>query len=70
MDARDDLWPENAEAWNLFHRVCSRFTNEFQMVPVLVQKVIADLEPEDAIELAERRTLIYDTVGPPTPKKS
>lgn len=69
MEAYDGLQPENREAWGLFKRLCSRFTHEFHVVPVLMERAIAEMEFDDAVELSQRLSVIYDGLYPPKPEK-
>lgn len=70
MDAYDDLRPENKEAWALYKQLCTRFTHEFHIAPVLMQKAVAELDFDEAATLAQRLTVIYDTLYPPKPEKA
>jgi hypothetical protein len=64
----EGLDPENREAWQLFGSIVSRLTLEIPgVVGPMFAKVIRDLNSEDAIELVQRLSVIYDTVIPPKP---
>lgn len=56
---------ENADAWRWFHRVFSRFTVDTHVAHVLLTRLIAEREFEDASELMERFTILYDALQPP-----
>ena len=68
-DAFDQVWPENVEAWSLYRRLCSRFTYDFHVVPVLLKKAVEERDTDESIELTERLSMIYDVVNPPPKKK-
>lgn len=70
MDAYEQLSEENRSAWGLFRRICSRFTSEFGVIPVLIEKAVADAPFDEAMELTERFSLIYDICHPPKPTKT
>lgn len=56
---------ENAEAWRLFHKLFSRFTVDTHTAAVLLEKLIAERETDDAFDLMDRFTLLYETLHPP-----
>lgn len=63
--ARLDDDPENADAWRLFHKLFSRFTVDTHTASVLLEKLIAERDTDDAFDLMDRFTLLYDTLHPP-----
>lgn len=58
----DGLWPENARAWDLFHRVVCRFTMETRSVG---QVLLATLEDDaDPLDTVERMQIMYEALVP------
>ena len=49
--------------------MCSRFTSEFGVIPVLIDRATAEASFEEAADLVERFSLIYDVCYPPKPAK-
>lgn len=65
-----DLAPENADAWQLFFRVTSRFAADLHCVNAVLARVLDSLDGDEALDLLERLSLIYDTLCPPPEPKS
>jgi hypothetical protein len=63
--ALDALWPENADAWRVFHQVVSRFTVEFHLGGEALRRLTGELEADAFEALLERLSLIYDLLYPP-----
>lgn len=64
-DALDGLWPENRHAWTLYRRIVSRFTYDTHSIGALIVRAMDGLEPEDAFDLVERLSVIYQELVPP-----
>jgi tetrahydromethanopterin S-methyltransferase subunit C len=64
----EDLDPDNREAWQLFGRIVSRLTMDVPgLVTPIMDRMVADLASDDALDLLQRLSVIYDTVIPPKP---
>jgi hypothetical protein len=64
----EDLDPDNREAWQLFGRIVSRLTMDVPgLVTPILELIVADLASDDALDLLQRLSAIYDTVIPPKP---
>lgn len=63
------LAPENTEAWCKFRRWVSRFGMDFDTLGVLFAKACEGLNEDEATELHERLSLIYDVCYPPRDPK-
>lgn len=59
---------ENWEAWQLFHRVFTRCSVDTHVASVLVARLLNERETNDAFDLMERFTLLYDILQPPPEK--
>jgi hypothetical protein len=62
--ALGDLWPENAQAWDLFKRLATRFVVDAGLAASVFQRLTEDLDVDEMQELVERLTVIYDLVMP------
>lgn len=54
----------NREAWSLYRQVVSRFTMDTQAVPVVLQRLTADLDADEFAETLARFEILYDAVCP------
>jgi hypothetical protein len=64
--ALEGLWPENAEAWRIFHQVVSRFTHDLQAGGEALRRLTAGVtDVDDYEDLLARLALIYDLLYPP-----
>jgi hypothetical protein len=61
----EDIAPENAEAWGLFQRISCRFAAEFQTASAFLARVLDGMDGDDALDLLDRLSLIFDAVCPP-----
>lgn len=67
-DALEGLWPENAEAWRIFHVAVTRFTVDLHAGNEALRRLTAHLDetdPEAFSDLLARLGLIYDLLYPP-----
>ena len=61
---------DNARAWHLGHVICSRFTGDAHCVGLVLDRLTADLGPDDFADLVQRLTLMYAELNPlPTTTK-
>lgn len=58
------LAPENADAWQCYHRLCTRFAVETQSVGVLLAHELAERPAEERDELVRRLAVLYDVFVP------
>lgn len=66
LDAIEQLAPENAEAWRLFHQIATRFGADLHgIAAVTLERLTAHLDREAFGETVERLAIIYDWVYPP-----
>ncbi len=64
----EELDSENSEAWRLFGRLVSRLTMDVPgLVTPILERIVSDLDRDDALDLLQRLSVIYDTVIPPKP---
>ena len=63
--AVDGLNDEDAEAWETFQRVYTRFTVDWQLVPDRLRLETAGWAPDDVLDLHERLAIIYHELYPP-----
>lgn len=68
--ALEALDPENRVAWTCYRQVVTRFTCATATVPLALDRLTRDLEPDDFSDLLARLTLIYDEVNPVAPVPS
>lgn len=68
-EALQALWPENLEAWTLFHRLACRVSADYQMTSPVLAAVLRERDAEESLDLLDRFATIYDLVYPPPPKK-
>ncbi len=64
-DAVASLDPDNAEAWHLYGRVCTRFAVDFGMVPDVLRPLVAGWSPDAVADLFDRFAVMYDVLQPP-----
>lgn len=65
--ALEDLWPENAEAWRLYHSLVSRFVADLGAGAEALRRATSGVADGEAwAELLERLSLIYDLLCPPS----
>ena len=62
--AQANLWPENAEAWAIFVSVARRFVADVHLGAYVLERQLADYTTDDALDILERLSLIYDLVSP------
>lgn len=62
--AQANLWPENAEAWVIFSSVARRFVADLHLGAYVLERQLADHTTDDALDLLDRLSLIYDLVSP------
>ena len=65
--ALDRLDADNAYAWGVFHRLYSRLTHDWGLIPIMFTHETADLTPEDVTELVDRLGIIYAAMCPVPP---
>jgi len=63
--AAQDLWPENAEAWDLFQRLATRLVVDVGLAAPGFQRVTEGFSVTEVHDLVERLATIYDLVMPP-----
>lgn len=59
-----ELSAENHHAWQLFERMCSRFTVEQGAVGVVLDRLTADLATDDFEEMVMRLSILYNIYFP------
>jgi hypothetical protein len=64
-DRQADLWPENADAWRLYHQLVTRFLVDGQLLPVALTRLTADMTLEAFTDALDRLAVIYDVLQPP-----
>lgn len=67
-EALDGLNAENAEAWEMFHRLASRFLVDAQLISTAFQQLMVGRDAADVLDVLERLEVIYDIVQPPKTK--
>ncbi len=60
-----DLWPENADAWRLYHQLCTRFLVDGALLAVALTRLTADLTGDQFTDTLDRLSVIYDVLQPP-----
>jgi len=68
--AQADLWPENAEAWDLFEAIASRAAVDLQMGGTVLAHALADRDTDDGLILVRRLAVLYDRICPPPAPKA
>jgi len=63
-DAIEGLDPDNAEAWELLGRMCSRFVMETRSLPHVFMRLTATKDDEEFADLMTRLAIIYDVQVP------
>lgn len=63
--ALEDLWPENAAAWRLFHQLATRFVVDASLGAEVFRTLTAELSVDEIEDLLDRLAIIYDIVMPP-----
>lgn len=58
------LRPENRTAWQLYQQVVTRFTVETHAIGTVLTRVLQEMDPEDAVDLVARLSVIYDESMP------
>jgi len=66
----DGLSSENAEAWQLYQRLLSRFLVDLLLVPDMFRHLTADWTHEQIVDRLERLMVMYDILSPPPPSPS
>lgn len=67
----EELDTANREAWHVFGQVCRRICHDIPgLAAPVMARVVKDKDPEEATDLLERLSLIYDAVSPPPEPKS
>lgn len=64
-EACDGLSYENARAWALFQRTCTRFIGDLHLGATVIARATADDDAEEFTDLMARLSLIYDLYFPP-----
>lgn len=62
--AVDALEPVNANAWEVFTRIATRFVVDVGLGHEVVRRKCRQLSDDDSDELLDRLSLIYDIVMP------
>jgi hypothetical protein len=65
LQAVEELSPENADAWRMFHRVATRIGADLHMADLILNRLTSDLDAEAFGDLADRLGIIYDAIYPP-----
>ena len=63
--AMHDLWPENIEAWRLFHQLATRFVVDLTLGSVVFDRVTQDWSASEVETMTARLGTIYETLVPP-----
>lgn len=63
-NALDALFPENADAWQVFHQIATRFVVDAGLAGAVFQRLTDDCSRDDVEDLVDRLSLIYDIVQP------
>lgn len=58
------LRPENRAAWQLYQQVVTRFTVETRAIGSVLAGVLRERDPEEALDLVARLSLIYEESMP------
>jgi hypothetical protein len=64
MPLLDGLWPENAEAWHVYHLLCGRTVRDVQLEGWLLERWTAEWETDRVVSLLERLDLIAGVLSP------
>lgn len=59
-----DLSAENYQAWQLFDRICTRFAIEQRAVGTVLDRLTADLSPDDFEDMVMRFSMLYNIYFP------
>ena len=65
----DGLWPENADAWDLFHGAVTRFGVDTHTVSLSLRSALDGDDPSLVADSLRRCALIYDALYPPPKAK-
>lgn len=65
--ALDGLDADNAAAWGLFRRLCTRFVVDRRLTPMLLARETAGLDDEDTADLVTRLSILYEAFYPVRP---
>jgi hypothetical protein len=66
----DGLWPENAEAWDLFNQLCGRTVREGRLEGWLLERWTTDWPMDRILGLFDRLDLIANVLTPHGPTKN
>lgn len=61
---------ENARAWDLYGRLCSRFAVDAGIVPDLLRNLVDGWSPSDVVDALERCAVVHDVLNPPPPRQT
>jgi uncharacterized protein (UPF0303 family) len=68
-EALDGLCPSNQDAWRVYRQVVTRFAYETRSIPLVLERITADLDPDAFVDLMERFAILFEVFNPP-PKGS
>lgn len=68
--ARDEVWPENLDAWRIWQRLASRVVTELELGPETFRRLTEDRSPDDVSALLERMAVIHEWVVPRRKEKA
>lgn len=64
LQARQDLWPENLDAWFIFRTLASRLVVDAHLGPEVFRRLTEDRDTDAVADVLERLSLIHDAVMP------
>ncbi len=67
--ARDEVWPENLDAWRIFQRMAARVVVETQIGPEVFRRLTEDRTPGEIEDVIDRLAVIHQWLVP-APKES
>ncbi len=56
---------DNREAWDVYSRLCRRFSYDFHASTLLLERLTEHWPGSDVIDLLDRLSLMYDVLNPP-----
>lgn len=62
--ALEGLYPENADAWQMFHQIATRFVVDAGLAGAVFRRLTDKADTETVEDLLERLSVIYDLVMP------
>lgn len=62
--AREEVWPENLDAWQVFQRLAKRAVIETHIGPEVFRRLTEDMPADVVSDLVDRLEIIYGWLVP------